>query len=414
MRIAIRWVVLPGKISTALLLVAGFIALAIPGNDVALGQSSTGTVAQAPLFTAIDLNPSGFCSSTAGGVSGGQQVGTSNPWGDCKPGGPNEPIHALLWRGSATSVVDLHPRGFTYSWARKVCGGQQVGDGGGPQTRGQDHALLFRGSADSVIDLHPSRFEASSVWGTSGGQQVGSGVPQGSPRGYDMVPTTHALLWRGTAASVVDLNPRGFGSSEVLDTDGEAQVGSGQPEGIFVPGSGVPATHALLWHGTAASVVDLNPTGFEESQAWGTFAVHQVGWGILTPRGHGTHALMWRGTAASVVDLHPPGFSQSWAYGTNGEEQVGEGNLEGDYYGSIHALLWRGNAASVVDLHAFLPHGFLFSGARGIDLNGDIVGYAYGSIGSIGDPTSSHAFLWRRNVQRPPSTSREQRTARCQ
>jgi hypothetical protein len=67
-------------------------------------------------YIAIDLNPSGFMASQALGVSGGQQVGA---------GGGQQ--HALLWMGSAASVVDLNPSGFMASQALGVSGGQQVG-----------------------------------------------------------------------------------------------------------------------------------------------------------------------------------------------------------------------------------------------------------------------------------------------
>jgi hypothetical protein len=42
--------------------------------------------------------------------------------------------------------------------------------------------------------------------------------------------------------------------------------------------------------------------------------------------------------------------------------------------GDGHALLWTGTAASAVDLNAFLPSGFTYAQATGIDESGDIVG----------------------------------------
>ncbi len=332
MRVAIRAGIVWGKICTALLLGMVPVALVIPGSDVAFGQAGTAAEAQAPLFTAIDLTPSGFTDSHALGISGGQQAGDA--WVT-----PATATHALLWRGSAASVVDLNPSGFVESKAYGICGRQQVGDGSGPATGGHSHALLWRGSVGSVVDLNPSGFE-SEAHGTSGGQQVGFGSGPATGR-------IHALLWRGSAASVVDLNPSGFAYSVASGISGGEQVGVG---------SG-PATG---------------------------------GW---------DHALLWRGSAASIVDLNPRGFDSSSAVGTNGEEEVG--------FGNGHALLWRGSAASVVDLHAFLPPGFVSSAATGIDSNGDIVGYA-----DQGEPTRSHAFLWRRNV-RKPGTSRGQNPTRC-
>src|SRR5947209_759586 len=73
------------------------------------------------------------------------------------------------------TAIDLNPNGFTGSWASGISGGEQVGDGSGPATGGQAHALLWRGSAASVVDLHPSGFDESHALGTSGREQVGNG-----------------------------------------------------------------------------------------------------------------------------------------------------------------------------------------------------------------------------------------------
>jgi hypothetical protein len=95
------------------------------------------------------------------------------------------------------------------------------------------------------------------------------------------------------------------------------------------------------------------------------------------------HALLWTGSADSVVDLNPSGFTASEAYGVSGGQQVGVGTIGGQE----HALLWMGSADSVVDLHTFLPPQFTSSIAHGIDADGNIVGYASGPDGN------NHAFL---------------------
>ncbi len=155
------------------------------------------------------------------------------------------------------------------------------------------------------------------------------------------------------------------------------------------------------------TAIDLNPKGFSFSLADGISGGQQVGYGYgpaAGTAGH-PHALLWRGSAASVVDLHPRGFSESAANGVSDGQQVGNGTLAGG--NRTHALLWRGSASNVVDLYAFLPPGFLFSNATGIDSNGHIVGYAHGP-----EPTTSHAFLWKLNTP-TPAPSREQNTMRC-
>ncbi len=312
MRVGIRGRLAAGEICTALLLAVP-VAMVIPGGDVALSQNASGP--QAPLFTAIDLTPSGFTVSRAFGTSGAEQVGSG--------AGPatGYQTHALLWRGSAANVVDLNPSGFDESEAASVCGGQQVGHGSGPVTGDATHALVWGGSAASVVDLHPRGFVWSRAYGVFGGQQVGVGSrPATGPYRNE-----HALLWRGSAASVVDLHPLGFILSLAHGVSGGQQVGDG---------------------------------------------VQQVGDGVQTHVGN-ARALLWRGSTASVTDLYPSRYGSYEVSGTNGEEQVGRA--------SQHALLWRGSGASVVDFHTFLPPGFLFSTATAIDSNGDVVGYAHGA-----------------------------------
>ena len=338
------------------------------------GQSSFAS--RVPLYTAIDIHPSGFIRSRALGVSGGQQVGdgtTENGLG-----------HALFWRGSAASVVDL-VSGFEAE-ATATCGGQQVGHGDRYHYR---HALLWRGSAASVVDLNPSGVTSSEALGTSGREQVGFGIPD--------TGGGHALLWHGSATSVVDLNPSGFIGSRALGTDGRTQVEWGVVATEIPEAHGV-THHALLWRGSADSVVDLTPRGFIESEATSTSSGQQVGSGYSLRDGL-MHALLWRGSAASMVDLG----SGSMAKGTNGREQVG--------FSNEHAVLWHGTAASVVDLHVFLPQGFESSDAWGIDAVGDIVGSASGPE-PYSSNVSSHAILWRRNVLEP-SISRQQNIPGC-
>ncbi len=339
-------------------------------------------------FTAIDLNPSGFDFSEASGVAGGQQVGV----GSGPATGGQE--HALLWSGTAASVKDLHPSGFEDfggSQAFGVAGGQQVGVAGGNIFVGpfiaSAHALLWSGTAASVVDLTPPGFDSSDAQGVADGQQVGGGT-------NSALFGQHALLWSGTAASVVDLHPPGLG----FDESEALGVGGGQQVGFRTFGEGLATLgqfHALLWSGTAASVKDLHPSGFDFSVAQGVGGGQQVGVGV---RGGREHALLWSGTAASVKDLNPSGFNDSDARGVGGGQQVGEGRGPATG-GRFHALLWSGTAASVVDLHTFLPPGFTESFAQGIDSDGNIAGFA---TGSAGGSFLRHAFLWQPVRERVP------------
>jgi len=105
--------------------------LAVVLAAVALGGAPPRAAAD---YIAINPHPSGFTSSVAQGVSDGQQVG----WG-AGPATGNQ-VHALLWAGSAASVVDLHaflPPGFTSSQALGIdADGNIVGVASGPASGG--------------------------------------------------------------------------------------------------------------------------------------------------------------------------------------------------------------------------------------------------------------------------------------
>jgi hypothetical protein len=132
----------------------------------------------------------------------------------------------------------------------------------------------------------------------------------------------------------------------------------------------------------------LNPSGFGFSYALGNYGSQQIGWGDGPATANDEHALLWSGTANSVIDLNPSGFEVTFGRAISGSEHVGSGfgPATGDNY---HALLWLGTADSVMDLHAFLTADYINSEALGIDANGNILGYAtYIPDGSL------HAILW--------------------
>ena len=328
-------------------------AIAVAGNLLVLPLA-----VQAATYAYTDLDPGGFSGgSYAYGTSGDQQVGSI--FGS-----------AVLWSGTAGSVMGLDYSGFSPLQARGISDSQQVGYG--LKSGINSHALLWRGTASTVLDLNPSGFTVSFASGTSGIQQVGHGSGPATANNY------HALLWSGTANSVVDLHPSGFTESAGYAISGGQQVGAG-----YGP------NHALLWSGTANSVVDLNPSGFTYSYAYAISGAQQAGEGRGPGTGNNDHALLWSGTANSVVDLNPSGFAVSYARGISGGQQVGYGTGPSIGY-NYHALLWSGTANSFVDLHSFLSSDYSESYAQGIDANGNIVGYAHHR------PTGfDHAILWK-------------------
>ncbi|MGA2440863.1 MAG: PEP-CTERM sorting domain-containing protein [Tepidisphaeraceae bacterium] len=324
-------------------------------------------------------------------MSGDQTVGS----GFNEAGSYN---HALLW--TATGVVDLNPTnlGVSYSIASATEGNQQVGYGVG--TGNNYHALLWTGTSASVVDLNPTNlgFVSSLAYGTNDSQQVGCGATSGNPN------NPVALLWNGTAASAVNLNPTnlsGFTESGAYATNGTQQVGY-----AYGPGK----EDAMLWNGTAASAVDLNPTklGITNSFAYGTSGTQQVGagWGYneFTGESFGG-AMLWTGTAASAVDLNPTnlsGIDDSEALATNGTQQVGFGYNDYNVWGGSCALLWSGTAASVVDLQTLLPSTgtWTSSSADLIDSSGNVYGWASGTFDNV---TGTFAVEW--SVPEPATAS---------
>jgi hypothetical protein len=148
------------------------------------------------------------------------------------------------------------------------------------------------------------------------------------------VVSLHAALWHGTAASFVDLHPPGYYLSAAEATSGQEQVG-------YVQAGPSTQQHAVLWRGSAQSMVMLEPTGAVSSDALAAVPGLQGG-SVQFPTS--LHAGLWSGTAASFVDLNPSGVLNSWINGMAPGQQVGAVT-------PMHAALWRGTAASFMDLN---------------------------------------------------------------
>jgi hypothetical protein len=317
--------------------------------------------------------PAGYGTPQVYWVGGGQVGGTA------AYGGTSQ---ALLWTG--TTVVNLAPTTLdsgtiTNTIMQGAGGSQQVGQGDNNSIDELWHAILWTGTGASAVDLNPpgTAWTSSIALATDGTHQVGYGAGPGATNGHN-----HALLWTGTAAGFVDLNPGNLG---ITDSNADG-VGEGQEVGGGYGAATGVNNHALLWTGTADSAVDLNPgnLGISNSVATGTSGMQQVGYGAGAYPNNNTQALLWDGTAASAVDLEPTdltGFSDSNAYATNGAEQVGAGSGSATG-GGAHALLWYGTATSAVDLGVLLPatDTWFTSSAFSIDSSGNVFGDAQGLV----------------------------------
>lgn len=279
--------------------------------------SSTNSRPHAALWTGssrsyVDLHPTGYLESLVWGVSGNTQVGIGQAIVDSR-------THALMWIGTAASVVDLHPTEFDESFAKDTFGNQQVGYANAPQ---RQHAILWNGAADDYVDLHPAGFFQSIALGIYGDKQVGYGDDQ-------------ALLWSGSAERVVNLHPSSYDRSRANDVSATHAVGYAAKGSIG---------HAILWSLDSAEAVSLHPQGYSYSWGWGTAGDWQVGYGDSdTPEPGGEHALVWRGSAESVVDLHnfvPQRYSTSVAYGVDSAGTVYGTIAAGDPFHDAIAVMW--------------------------------------------------------------------------
>ncbi len=302
------------------------------------------------------------------GSSGGQQIGFER-------GNERTFEHALLWNGAANIAVDLNPPGYGRSYGFGIRGNRQVGEALPIPTT--EHAILWQGTAQSFVDLHPAVATDSVAYGVDDHYQVGFTTD-------NFTDHLNAAMWSGSAESYVNLGPP-FGGSVAYAVDEGVAVGYREAF-LYIGYRWWVSWHAVLWRGSRESMVDLNPLGWSYSLALGIRNGEQVGEGRSTPRRH-RHALLWRGTRESVVDLNPNPGMTSTACATNGLQQVGYISA---YLVNANAAVWSGTSTSFVNLHNFLPRGYDSSFATGIDEEGNISGYAWKP------QRPAEAVLWRK------------------
>jgi hypothetical protein len=329
----------------------------------------SGLPASAQDYHSNDLTPPGAGSGKLTSTSAsGKQVGGSQATGSYSP-------HAVLLDGNALTAIDLNPASAYYSMA--TCN-DDLQQGGWAYFPTGLHATVWSGSSSSCVDLNPSGYNFSYCLGVHNGEQVGYAQQQSY-----FISASHAFCWHGSAAGV-DLHAGTYAFSRAVACHDGEEVGyvsqTVYPEGDYV--SYRTLSHAVSWHGTAASALDLHPVGFDSSEATCTNGTQEGGWGYIALGTSHLHALLWSGDAASVVDLHPAGYTDTRLNAITATKQVGEGWVGAPgAFGSVrHALLWTGTADSVVDLNQYLPAGYTNGVATGIDANGNVVGYAYNNF----------------------------------
>jgi hypothetical protein len=218
-----------------------------------------------------------------------------------------------------------------------------------------------------MTNLSPSTQTASTAVSIRGQMQAGTVVYPGN--------IWRAALWHGTAASYVDLHPQGAIASFGTATDGTFQGGAVDWQEQFT------IRRATLWAGSAHSYVTLGPPTIP-SELHGMAPGVQAGWIGSSPS-----AVVWYGTRESMVELGPS-VGTSKFYATTGRVHVGQWAQQG----LARAAVNFGTRDSWLGLHQFVPPGYSFSGAHAVATLGRMVyvgGYAIN-----GSTSQREAFLW--------------------
>jgi len=279
--------------------------------------------------------------------------------------------HAAVWQGSSGSVMNVAPQsnsaGITGMWADQMVG--LVGF----------RATLWQGS--TLIDLQPPGITYSVAYAVRNGEQVGDASPPATDE--------RAVVWHGTAASMVSLHPAGnVFASQARATDGTHQ-GGWVRYGTFPNISGY---HAAYWSGTAGSFLDLNPFGVSESYINGMAPGQQVGW--TWTQATGTQAAVWSGASGTWRSFAVPGMGTSELLATTGTEQVGA-----VHPGLPKAAIWFNTASSYLDLHQFLGSNYYDSTATSVYRDGTTIyvgGWAHNGL-----TNSTEAILWTGTIPAP-------------
>jgi hypothetical protein len=357
--------------------------------------------AQAPAgqqFTIVDLTPTGM-SGNGLKIIPGQTVGSV---GNFPGGAAPQANHAFLWADGALAPVDLHPSFLDFpeinaagnSFALATDGVNQVGYGVGAATNQRTVALRWSGTADSAEVLQPPfNHHNTKALGTCGGQSVGYGLTVITVNGRGTVRQVgdafHAVLWNAGSTVGIDLN-NGAQATVAVDCDGGRQVGYG---GSMDISGNIADTKAMMWFGNRNSFIWLHPNGYASSQAVAISGANQVGNASVQILINGrktlnTRAVMWSGSAASVLELPPLGGSTFNYYATG----VSNGKVVGYNIGmnlsQEHALYWASAMAPAIDLNQFLPAEYIGATANSIDATGCIIGTAFDGGGT------PHAIMW--------------------
>jgi hypothetical protein len=232
----------------------------------------------------------------------------------------------------------------------------------------------------SLRAMLPSGFTHCEILGVLGNTQVGLGW------GNDNV--TRGLLWNGTAASAVDMTPSGYQHSSLEGifptSGGNVEVGGGD----YLTGSTIHFP-ALAWRLTSNAVAfgGSDATALAGSEIPGGLQIA----GKVVSSGR-DHATLWNGPSESqlqTISLHPSGYNESYATaaGSFAGETVQAGYGDPSAGGGYHALLWHSDASTAVDLQ---PAGYSTAVVNEVIVwNGGLKEVGFGFTAGL-----AHALIW--------------------
>ena len=336
----------------------------------------------------VSLHPAGtnYDQSLATSVGGGQIGGQVQD---------NGVFRASIWNSpSSAGLVELEPSLTVPSRVNGVGGGIQVGWIISVPSWWQG----VPGVSKTVVNPgDPVDWLGGTLYGVCGQWVVGNAIPAAG--GAD------PMLYHLNATSSepgIDLLPDGKRAGSAF---GVVKATATSPGIQFGSAADVNVETAALWRGSAASYVDLHPidTTWTDSLAISAWGDQQAG--HVEDKSLNRHAALWTGTAASFVDLHPydPALEQydSWVKGMT--EGVEVGYLMSPNGLDIFAGLWQGNAASFLNLDTYLPSGYSAGQPFGADwLNNNELWV----VGAVYNDTLDRfeAAAWVYTVESPPIT----------
>jgi hypothetical protein len=335
---------------------AGLFALGCGGNGGgAPGSSSAPYVTRVarPASSGIASLMNAQLSAAAGGFAYGSYDSVVNSV---------QVNQAMSLNADTGEATNWNPPNFTYSTINGTDGSQQVGYGQSSDDltlRG----LIWSNSPDNPIEVLPAGIVQVVLYAVDAGFQVGVATPSGSLE-------NHPYLFQGNGGAV-DLIAGGF-------TFGEAHCISGNNIGGLVEPNSGELPQAAYWSShSASSFVNLQPAGYLSSAVLGISADQQGGWGLTSVTDANNdqvmHALIWTGSAASVVDINPSDTQGSVIYAVRNGKQAGF--YSDNSAPEIHkACVWSSTAASMVDIDHLIPASHTYSTAYAIDEQGRVYG----------------------------------------